>query len=205
MDGRKGTSLWLVPNDEDAERLKTIMRARQSEHHNYPSSYPTFHPHVTLASFPSPSTPPTPETIRAAIEPVLQQSGSLAVKFQSVDIGDHFFRSVYIAVVPTPALLALHKDVHASLGIEPRTPSFPHVSLCYIDDADARGGERERFLEELKKKGMTKTEGETGVSLRCPDAEGGGWFSEFGAKEVWVAECDGPVESWNILDKIPIA
>ncbi|KAG6814574.1 hypothetical protein H0H92_000103 [Tricholoma furcatifolium] len=198
----KGITLWIVPDEEDTKRLETIMRARQDERHNYPSSYPAFQPHVTLASFPSTSTPPT-AAIRAAIAPVAQQGG-LAVKFQSVDIGTHFFRSVYIAITLTPGLAALHEAVHTKLGIEPKTPSYPHVSLCYIDDEDARKGERERFFEELKREGRIREEGH-GVSLRCGKGEGDVvWLSEYQPKEVWIAECDGPVESWKIIDKISI-
>ncbi|KAG6854707.1 hypothetical protein C0991_002419 [Blastosporella zonata] len=203
-DAGKGTSLWLVPSEDDAERLKTIMHTtRQHERQNFPSSYPNFHPHVTLASFPSTSTPSISD-IRTAIAPLLQQR--LAVKFQSVDIGTHFFRSVYIAITPTPAILALHGNVHAKLGIDPSTPSFPHVSLCYIDDKDALGGERERFLEELMDEGRIRYEDSErggGVSLKCGGNEDGhGWMSVFEAKEVWVAECYGPVEDWTILGKI---
>ena len=201
----KGTSLWIVPDEPDTERLKTIMRTRQSERHNFPSSYPAFQPHVTLASFPSTFAPPTSD-IRAAIDSALEHSHSganLPIKFQSVDIGTHFYRSVYIVITPTPELLALHENVHARLGIEPKTPAYPHVSLCYIDDAAVV--EREKFLEELKREGKIRYDSESkSVSLRCGEGEDWVWLREFGAREVWVAKCDGPVEGWTVLDKIPI-
>ncbi|KAG6844930.1 hypothetical protein H0H87_002414 [Tephrocybe sp. NHM501043] len=208
-----GTSLWLVSSEEDAEKLKMIMRdTRQSERPNLPASYPNFYPHITLLSFPPASTAATPEGIRAAIEPLLKQTRDLPIKFQSVDIGTHFFRSVYITITPSPSLLSLHKDVHAQLGIEPRTPLFPHLSLCYIDDQDASGGEREKFLQELREEGKIRYntfEGGESVSLRCGNGEYGHiqalWLGGFEAKEVWVAKCDGPVENWKILDKIHIA
>ncbi|KAG6862070.1 hypothetical protein C0995_007200 [Termitomyces sp. Mi166 len=148
--------------------------------------------------------PPTSD-IRAVIDSALGQSeGNLPIKFQSVDIGTHFYRSVYIAITLTPGLQALHRDVHTKLGIEPKTPAYPHVSLCYINDADA--AEREKFLDELKNEGKIRYESDgKGVSLKCGKGEDSVWLSEFRAREVWVAKCDGPVESWTVLDKILIA
>ncbi|KAF5380880.1 hypothetical protein D9615_004121 [Tricholomella constricta] len=195
-----GISLWLVPSAKDARRLSTIMRARQDEYPNFPFSYPTFDPHITLASCPS-SSAPSLSMIRAAI-PKFEHG--LFVKFKSVEIGTHFFRSVYTTIAPLPALSALHEEVHAKLGIEARTPLFPHMSLCYIDDRDALLGERDKFLQELKDGGKIKEADDgSGVSLNCGDLAGD-WMDGFQATEIWVANCDGPVEGWKIVDKVPL-
>ncbi|KAG6899418.1 hypothetical protein C0993_010455 [Termitomyces sp. T159_Od127] len=214
-----GTSLWIVPNEQDAERLKTLMRrTRQNERADFPSSYPAFHPHVTLASFPSASTStsaPSTAAIRAALDSALHGADNplpnprprpIQIAFESLELGTHFFRSVYIAAAPTPALRALHGAVHAGLGVAPRTPAFPHLSLCYVGDADAE--ERGRFWGEVRVRVRGGCEhgggdGEGGrVSIWC--GEEGGWVAGFEAGEVWVVECDGPVEGWTVLDKISI-
>jgi len=177
------------------------MAARGDERQNLPTSYPTFYPHVTLASFPS-QPALTLSEIRAAM-PKFQRG--LPVKFKSIEIGTHFFRSIYIAIELTPLLSALHEEVHAKLAIEPRTPAFPHVSLCYIDDRDALSGERDEFFRELKNGGkIRRTEDDLGLCLNCGGSAEEDWMGEFLVKEVWLAQCDGPVENWTILDIIPI-
>ncbi|GLB34777.1 putative cyclic phosphodiesterase-like protein [Lyophyllum shimeji] len=195
-----GIAVWLVPSAEDAQRLKRIMDTRREERSNHPSSYPSFHSHITLASLPLQSA--SPSEIRAAI-PKFEHG--LSVKFKSIEIGTHFFRSVYIAIELTPELSALHDKIHAKLAIEPRTPAFPHVSLCYIADEAAR--EREEFFRELKDGGkIRQIQNDSNVSINCAGGPGEeDWMSGFLAKEVWVAQCDGPVEDWTVLDKIPIA
>ncbi|KAF9030681.1 hypothetical protein BDZ89DRAFT_1064462, partial [Hymenopellis radicata] len=114
------------------------------------ASYPSFEPHITLLSLPADSTISLPE-LRASIP---------------LNIGDHFFRSVYIAVKQLP---------------KPRTPLFPHISLCYITDEDAALGERTSFYNALKDAGRMK-----------PTQDNADWVSTFQASEVWIAECNGP-------------
>ncbi|KAF8077766.1 RNA ligase/cyclic nucleotide phosphodiesterase [Lyophyllum atratum] len=196
-----GISLWIVPSPEDAQRLKTVMAAKQDGQQNLSlSSYPSFHPHITLASFSCAESAAPLSDIRAAM-PKLQHG--LPIEFKSIDIGTSFFRSVYIAISLTSALSAMHEEVHTKLGIDPRTPAFPHASLCYIDDGDALLGERVKFFRELENDGrLRKIEGESGISLNCGDFLVEDWMSGFLATEVWVASCDGPVEGWKILDTI---
>lgn len=163
------------------------------------SSFPKFAPHITLASLPWISAPPL-SIIRAAIS-----TNPIAVEFKSIEVGDHFFRSVYIAISPTPALSTLHEHIHTKLGIEPHTPSFPHVSLSYIDDEDAQKGDREWFLWYLENAGKVDRENSELVRLNCSSESGAeDWMKGFHAAEIWVANCDGPVEGWSVLDRVPI-
>ncbi|KAF9009779.1 hypothetical protein BDZ89DRAFT_1104561 [Hymenopellis radicata] len=144
------------------------------------ASYPSFEPHITLLSLPADSTISLPE-LRASIP----TSTPLKISFNSVNIENHFFRSVYIA---------------------PRTPLFPHISLCYITDEDAALGERTSFYNALKDAGRMKpTKDNAGVSLNCSQGAGEDWASTFEASEVWIAECNGPVETWKILDKVSLS
>lgn len=166
------------------------------------ASYPKFEPHITLASFLPSSTPSLP-AIRTALSG--WKADSVPVEFQSIDVGTHFFRSVYIAIAPTSTISALHEHIHTTLGVEPRTPSFPHLSLCYISDEDAQSGERGRFLRELEAAGkVERVERDERVRLNCGGPGEVDWLAGFQAGEVWVADCDGPVEGWSVLDVIPI-
>ena len=53
----------------------------------------------------------------------------------------------------------------------------------------------------LKDAGVIREEGDR-VSLQC--GEDGGWVDGFDVKEIWIAKCDGPVEGWEILDRLTL-
>ncbi|KAJ3777449.1 2',3'-cyclic-nucleotide 3'-phosphodiesterase [Lentinula raphanica] len=168
------------------------------------ASFPKFHPHITLAALP-PSSTLTLEQLQEITRSSL--SNDLQIRFKSVNTGDHFFRSVYIAIEPTPALLSLHARVHSTLNVEPRTPSFPHLSLCYITDEDNAAGEhRLRWKNKLEALGILRsTATGDGIELnRSVDGASELWMSSFTAYEIWFVECVGPVETWKVLDKVRI-
>ncbi|KAG9226229.1 hypothetical protein CCMSSC00406_0005140 [Pleurotus cornucopiae] len=198
-----GVTLWLVPPQRDAERLRRIMRIRPSSKPlTIDASYPDFDPHITLLALP----PDSEITLDALRDAIPSDQKSLSIGFKAVETSDHFFRSALITIIPTAELFALHEHVHASLKLDPRTPMFPHVSLCYITDEDAQCGERDKYLHELETQGRIKREvGSPRVSLDCGEEDDQDWMDGFSACEVWVAECNGPVASWKILDKIPLA
>jgi len=165
------------------------------------SSYPNFDPHITLASFPSSLAIPL-STIRSALPTF---PSPIAAEFKSVEIGDHFFRSVFLAITPTDALSALHQQIHSKLGIDVRTPLFPHLSLAYIDDEDAQHGEWERFFRSLEDSGKIRREGEEhAIALNCGGHGADDWLSGFQATEVLIVDCDGPVERWTVLGRCSI-
>ncbi|KAL0946789.1 hypothetical protein HGRIS_012962 [Hohenbuehelia grisea] len=190
-----GVTLWLVPSRNVASKLKSLMHIRPNAQNE--ASYPEFEPHITLASLPNNSSIPL-DKLRNAI-PALQPR--FQVDFESVNVGDHFFRSVYLAIKSSSELQLLHEHVHQALGVQPRTPAYPHVSLCYITEEDAAAGERDRYYHELEVQGRIRKEGET-LSLNCNDREHPDWISGFEVSEVWIADCTGPVKEWKVLDKI---
>ncbi len=101
-------------------------------------SYPKFHPHITLASLPL-----AMETELDSIEKAIPKiEAPLMCQFAAVETGSHYYRSVYTKIKLSAQMISLHRHVHEALDLEPRTPAFPHLSLCYIDDADAANGER---------------------------------------------------------------
>ncbi|KAJ7685475.1 2',3'-cyclic-nucleotide 3'-phosphodiesterase [Mycena polygramma] len=193
-----GLTLWIVPSAADSDRLKIIMDVRPNgkSQLSSESSYPKFHPHITLASIPDPA--PSLETILSSIP-----DARLPISFASVEIGDHYFRSVYLAVHATPALLDLHHHVHAKLAIPAKTPKYPHISLCYINDNDAAAGERTSYFQELEKRGRVR-QGDASVSLNCGEAGEEDWINGFESPEIWIARCEGPVETWTVEKKIAL-
>ncbi|KAG7092779.1 hypothetical protein E1B28_009102 [Marasmius oreades] len=196
-----GITLWVVPCEGDMLKLKRIMDIRPTGKPALETiSYPKFDPHITLASLPSPSD----ISLSQLRESLPKNQSSLKVNFRLVDVGDHFFRSVYIAVTLTPELVEIHRCVHEALQLEPRTPLFPHISLCYITDTDAGHGERQRFRDELQAAGKLREVSRGTVELDC-GVEGEDWLSGFMASEVWIVECEGPVESWRVLERITLS
>ncbi|KAJ7085774.1 2',3'-cyclic-nucleotide 3'-phosphodiesterase [Mycena belliarum] len=193
-----GLTLWLVPSAADSARLKKIMDARPTSQSTSDASYPAFQPHITLAALPDPV--PSLAAILAAIP---ETQHALPITFDSVEVGDHFFRSVYLAARPSPALFDLHAHVHSALHIAPKTLKFPHISLCYINDEDAAAGERTRYFQALKDAGRIRGDGNS-VSLNCGEPEGDDWMSGFELPEIWIARCEGPVETWTVERKIAL-
>jgi len=200
-----GVALWIVPDDENAEKLQKVMQIKRG-----PSlaqaSYPTFHPHITLVS-----PPVSLEDHLASIKACVAKYRALSLpicRFKSVDIGNYYYRSVYVAIQPTLELLDMHKYFHDILRIEPITPAFPHLSLCYIDDADAENGERQAFYDTLKDAGelrAIKKDGEVeGVSLNCGSNTQEEWIDHFKASEIWAVLCEGPVEGWKVIQKFSL-
>ncbi|KAF9535239.1 hypothetical protein CPB83DRAFT_841449 [Crepidotus variabilis] len=153
------------------------------------SSYPKFYPHITLASL---------AHLQGLTEAIPQYETPIVCSFKSIDIGDVYYRSVYVSIVPDNSILYLHKRVHENLRIEPRTPSFPHMSLVYIDDEDAAKGERQRYYELLKDAGKFEVVGEA-VKLCGQGLED--LIDGFEARQIWAVDCNGPVEGWQIIAK----
>ena len=156
------------------------------------TSYPKFHPHITLATL-------SVETNLADIEASITTfKAPLTAKLSSVEIGSHYFRSVYIVIEPTSEIMDLHRRIHEEvLQTAPRTPSFPHLSLCYIDDKDAAAA----FYKALKDRGKIRAGDEGGISLDCGVAEEADWMDCFKANEFWVVRCEGAVDEWAVLRK----
>ncbi|KAF8211868.1 RNA ligase/cyclic nucleotide phosphodiesterase [Mycena galopus ATCC 62051] len=179
-----GLTLWLVPSATDSERLQKIMN-RPTSRSTSETSYPTFEPHITLASIPGSIT--SLDTILASIP---DTQPSLPISFDAIEVGDHYFRSVYVTAHLSPALVELHRYVHEKLGISPRTPKYPHISLVYINDDDAAAGERDKYFQELKTSGKIRQDGPS-VSLNCGETGEEDWLSGFSSPEIWLTRCEG--------------
>lgn len=201
-----GLSLWIVPDSRTSEQLKAIMSIHPDS--NFlasrpfaPLSYPKFHPHITLASLPL-SLESDLDIIEISIKAAVKLPQ--ACKFVTLETGDHYYRSVYIRIKLSTELGYIHKQVHESFNVEPRTPAFPHLSLCYIDDADAAHGEREIYYNALKDSGKVRGEDES-VSFIWGAGEDTHCLDQFLTHEIWVVRCEGFIENWSVLRKIDVS
>lgn len=163
---------------------------------NSPSSFPDFQPHITLA------TTPTATNLKEAIP---ANQAVIRPRFRSIDVGDKYFMSVYARVHDVDALADLRQHLRARLG-DAAVPPIPHVSLYYIDNADA--GERAKVREELKNKGRI-IERANGIALDCSEDPGNTGSADdvlegIDGEEIWIMQCNGPVPTWEVLDKVKL-
>ncbi|OAX41715.1 LigT-like protein [Rhizopogon vinicolor AM-OR11-026] len=197
-----GLSLWLVPNAEERHLFREAFPKQPKTRPVSATSYPEIIPHITLAS----SREATQDTMLRALPTTLRP---IPIKFRKLEVGDHYFRSVFMSVEKTAELVALHEHIMAALdrdGASPSAPAFPHMSISYIADEDGYA-ERKRAADELK--ASTVVEGseisgtETFTCFRCGEESGHMRVMGFGGMEVWIVRCEGPVQDWQVLREIP--
>jgi len=158
--------------------------------------------------------------IREAIP--LGQRALSQIRFGRVLTGDKYFLSIYIALVaPSTELAQLRATLTQALtnavggggptnpeSAQRQLPAFPHLSLFYIADEEAHT--RVRLLQEMEREGVVRhsADGLT-VALRCgteAQAQAGdedaGVLEGFTGAQIWIVDCEGPVEEWKVLDKI---
>lgn len=160
-----------------------------------PSSYPAILPHITLATVPF-SDAGIPNVL---LDSVPENQEPIRANFQSLAVGDHYFRSVFIDVQPTQELVGFQNQILTNLrrrGLEPSAPRFPHMSLCYIADEDK--GDRDRTAQVLREAGdISRTADTQSISLQCGDVS----LPGFDGAEIWLARCEGPVETWEVDER----
>lgn len=190
-----GVSLWLVPAAAQIDVINSCLPRRPSiDHPLSPISYPAILPHITLATVPL-SDPGIPDVL---LDAVSENKQPLRANFQSLVVGDHYFRSVFIDVQPTQELVDFQNQLLINLrrrGLEPRAPRFPHMSLCYIADQDK--SHRDRTARALRDTVVSETVDAQSISLQCGDVT----LPGFDGAEIWVVNCEGPVETWEVDER----
>lgn len=196
FDRLSGLSLWLVPPRDIASKLDVIMSKKTSTFTS-PSSFARFEPHITLATVPS----STPIAELAAAIPADQPA--IQASFKSIDVGNKYFMSIYAVVHHSIPLETLRTSLKRALG-ESTVPPLSHVSLFYIDDADA--DERTKMAAILREEGRVVEQGEDRVALDCAASVGqtADLVDGFNGGEIWIALCDGPVHTWQIKQRIAL-
>ncbi|KAF8264223.1 2',3'-cyclic-nucleotide 3'-phosphodiesterase [Lactarius quietus] len=207
-----GISLWLVPSAPESALLQQLMNRHPKPGADH--SFPHFHPHVTLATLrPTASDSAARDsTVLSLREALPLGQRTVPVRFARVVAGDHYFRSVFVALAPSPELVHLRAAL-AAAGT-PHPPAFPHLSLYYIADEEA--DTRERLVQELERENVVRlaADGQE-VVLECGGTGAGGdgigsgtaegAMAGFTGTQIWIVDCEGPVEGWKVLDKILLA
>jgi len=117
-----GFSLWIVPEAEVHRRLAALIGALARRFGS-----PVFDPHVTLlAGLPGPAS-----SVVERAEDAMRGAKAFPVRFVGPEIGDSYFRSLYLRVEPSPELLARHAAARDAFGRTEEPPFFPHLSLLY--------------------------------------------------------------------------
>ncbi|KAI0780425.1 2',3'-cyclic-nucleotide 3'-phosphodiesterase [Trametes elegans] len=197
-----GISLWLVPRPTQAAQIAHAMRLKPPSTRS-PASFPPFPPHVTLASASSAA------ALRAAV-PASQRA--IPARFRSLEVGEKYFTSVYVAVHSAPGspLEDLRTALEQAEGVS--VPPVAHLSLYYIDDADRE--ERARTAETLRRELRvleSGTDEDRSLRLACVDENADDTSREpdilegFDGEEIWVVRCEGPVPEWEVLERIKLA
>lgn len=145
---------------------------------------------------------------------------ALPIRFARVLTGDKYFLSIYVALAPSIELAQLRSSAlkvgaggsrNPNPNPEKASPAFPHLSLFYVADEEAHT--RVRFLQEMEREGVVRHSADgLSVALRCAQAagagageDGDGVLEGFTATQIWIVDCEGPVEEWKILDKVLLA
>lgn len=178
--------------------IETTMRIKPQKTTS-PSSFPSFQPHITLA------TSPDADALRAALP---RDQRAIPVRFQSLAVGEKYFMSVFVVVHSRPrsALETLRDHLRASLGSS-TVPPLAHMSLYYIDEDDR--AEREITARRLRSQERVLEGGGAGeerfAKLACFNEEiEGEVIDGFTGEEIWLVNCDGPVPGWEVLDRFPL-
>ncbi|KAH8798680.1 hypothetical protein DL96DRAFT_1638333 [Flagelloscypha sp. PMI_526] len=188
----------------EASELCMFMKFRPtqaSSHINYQPlppnsrSYPTFHPHITLAAF---KTLPPNFSLAKTLEHVYPVSAT----FQTTRLGNSYLGAFSVQLHKTKELESLHEIITGNLRrdkIEWRSPRFPHMSLFYVEEAE----ERKRLERGLIDGGHFVNMGNS-MALRA--GKGRTELSQFSVSEIWLVHCHtSNVMKWKILEKIQIA
>ncbi|KAG8217616.1 hypothetical protein J3R82DRAFT_5768 [Butyriboletus roseoflavus] len=164
-------------------------------HPRSPSSYPAILPHITLATVPLSDA----GISNMLLDAVPEIQVPLRIYFQSLSVGDHYFRSVFIDILRTQELVGFQNQILTNLhrcGLEPSAPRFPHMSLCYIADEDK--SDRDMTAQALRDTGAIRPTADMQyIALQCGDVG----LIGFDGVEVWLVHCEGPVETWEVDER----
>ncbi|KAG8934423.1 hypothetical protein FRC01_003097 [Tulasnella sp. 417] len=192
-------SVWLVPPPKASQALEAVIASVASRYKS-----PKFQPHITLLSFPA-----TPDIDpNALLPPRAQLPSTVPITFQEVCTGKTYFQSVLIELEKREdsVLQALYNQVKTftqknrgdpvSSAIE-GTPSgtkpfYPHLSLYY---GEPPMEVKEEIIDALAVEGAISISG----PLTVGGVEGG-----FHVSEIWVVRTEGPVEGWEVLQRVKL-
>ncbi|KAJ9135968.1 hypothetical protein P3X46_033086 [Hevea brasiliensis] len=135
-------SLWAVPPDDVAERLKKLMDGLRSEFGG-----PQFEPHVTVVGAISLTEHDALEKFRSACDGLKAYTATV----DRVATGTFFYQCVYLLIHPASEVVGASAHCTGHFGYKSSAPYMPHLSLLYGDltaDDKKKAQEKANILDE---------------------------------------------------------
>ncbi|KAK0465707.1 hypothetical protein IW261DRAFT_1156448 [Armillaria novae-zelandiae] len=181
-----GYAIWLIPSSTEFTVLSELMKFRpqSSTLDSRSRSYPSFDPHITLATFDE--LPPLFNLDAISLDNLPLPVGH----FRSVTHGDSYLGALSIVVSPAKNMTPLRDAVTARLdrlNIQWKSRNFPHMSLFYVDEPFERG----RLYAELTNCG--RIQGDKDLTLTAnPSMQ----VKTFTGSEIRLVDCTRSVKRW---------
>ncbi|KAG6642307.1 cyclic phosphodiesterase-like [Carya illinoinensis] len=135
-------SVWAVPPDDVAARLKKLMEDLRSEFGG-----PQFEPHITVVGAIS----LTPDDALSKFRTACDGLKAYTATVDRVATGTFFYQCVYVLIHPTTQVVETSAHCSGHFGYKSSTPYMPHLSLLYgdlTDDEKSRAQEKASILDE---------------------------------------------------------
>ncbi|XP_041024678.1 cyclic phosphodiesterase-like [Juglans microcarpa x Juglans regia] len=135
-------SVWAVPPDDVAARLKKLMEGLRSEFGG-----PQFEPHITVVGAIS----LTPDDALSRFRSACDGLKAYTATVDRVATGTFFYQCVYVLIHPTTQVVETSAHCSGHFGYKSSTPYMPHLSLLYgdlTDDEKSRAQEKASILDE---------------------------------------------------------
>jgi len=135
-------SVWAVPPDDVAARLKKLMDSLGSEFGG-----PKFEPHITVVGAVSLTPEDAVEKFRSACEGRKAYTATV----DRVATGTFSSQGVFLVIHPTTEVVETSAHCCGHFGYKKSTPYMPHLSLLYADlteDEKKKAQERASILDE---------------------------------------------------------
>ncbi|XP_008383549.3 cyclic phosphodiesterase-like [Malus domestica] len=120
-------SVWALPPDDVAPRLKKLMQGLRAEFGG-----PQFEPHITVVGAISLTLDDALAKFRSASEGLKAYDA----KVDRVATGTFFYQCVFLLINPTPQVVEASAHCSGHFGFKSSTPYMPHLSILYGDLTD---------------------------------------------------------------------
>lgn len=178
---------------------------------------PKFHPHVTLLT----KLPLSPSLISDVSKTLStwkkrdhqKESVQAPFELEFENLGtkakdSNYFQYLFVKIRLSSQLTSLRKLVREELIPEEFRRGdddyFPHLSLMYGTDSIQDGRIAEEIIEKLENQTGRRKDFEGGQEGEGRKYEVSGGVEKFEVGQVWCVRCEGKVEDWEVLEKIPL-
>lgn len=135
-------SVWAIPPDDVAARLKKLMAGLRSEFGG-----PEFEPHITVVGL----TNLTPDDALRRFRSACEGLKAYTATVERVATGTFFYQCVFLLVRPTAEVVETSAHSSEHFGYKASTPYMPHLSLLYgdlTDEEKKKAQEKASILDE---------------------------------------------------------